>query len=152
MQHRAYVGYTLVTSFAFMALFGYISASPFVFQNVLGLSSTGYSIAFGANALGIILFGAVSARMVSYIEPRRLIRVSLAILLVSSIAVLVFVGVGAGSIFMIPAIFLAVASVGPILGNASALAIRQVPESAGTGSAGLAAVACFSFLTQEKRI
>ncbi len=138
-KHRAYVGYTLVTSFAFMALFGYISASPFVFQNVLGLSSTGYSIAFGSNALGIILFGAVSARLVSRIEPRVIITASLSLLLLATGAILTFVSAGAGPILMLPAIFLAVATIGPILGNASALAIRQVPEAAGTGSAVLGA-------------
>jgi DHA1 family bicyclomycin/chloramphenicol resistance-like MFS transporter len=139
MKHRAYVGYTLVTGFAFMALFGYISASPFVFQNVLGLSSTAYSLAFGVNALGIIVFGAISAKIVTRVEPRRLISISLGLLLLATAAVLIFVLTGAGATLLIPAIFLAVASVGPILGNASALAIRQVPEAAGAASALLGA-------------
>ncbi|MDQ8207362.1 multidrug effflux MFS transporter [Coraliomargarita sp. SDUM461003] len=139
VTHRAYLGYTLVTSFAFMALFGYIAASPFVFQNVLGLSATQYSIAFGVNALGIILFGAISARLVMRVAPRTLVSISLAVQLIAAAAVLIFTSIGAGAIFIMPAIFFTVASVGPIIGNASALAIRQVPEAAGTASAVLGA-------------
>jgi DHA1 family bicyclomycin/chloramphenicol resistance-like MFS transporter len=138
--HRAYVGYTLVTGFSFMALFGYISASPFVFQNVLGLSPTAYSLVFGANAFGVILFGAISARLVMRYDPRRLIAVSLGILLLASVALLLCVLLHAGVLFMVPTIFFAVSTVGPIMGNASALAIRQVPDIAGAGSAVLGAL------------
>lgn len=138
--HRAYVGYTLVTGFSFMALFGYISASPFVFQNVLGLSPTEYSMVFGTNAFGVILFGAISARLVMRYDPRSLIAVSLGILLLGSLGVLVCVLLGAGALWMAPAIFFAVSSTGPIMGNASALAIRQVPDIAGSGSAVLGAM------------
>ncbi|MDF1826231.1 MAG: multidrug effflux MFS transporter [Verrucomicrobiales bacterium] len=139
-QHRLYVGYTLVTGFSFMALFGYISASSFVFQNVLGLSPTQFAFAFGANAFGIILFGSASAQLVSRIPPRRLILISLTILLIAALTLLILVVAGAGPVFILPATFLAVASVGPILGNSSALAIRAVPETAGMASAVLGAL------------
>jgi DHA1 family bicyclomycin/chloramphenicol resistance-like MFS transporter len=139
-RHPLYVGYTLVTGFSFMVLFGYISASSFVFQNALGLTPSQYSIAFGANALGIIIFGSTSAKLVSRISPRRLISISLGLLLIAVSVLLALVLAGAGPMMILPAIFLAVASVGPILGNASALAIRAVPESTGMASAVLGAL------------
>ncbi|WP_411828005.1 multidrug effflux MFS transporter [Luteolibacter sp. AS25] len=134
-KSRAYIGYTFVTGFTFMALFGYISSSPFIYQNVLGFSATQYSLAFAINALGIVLFGTVSAKLVSKIEPRQLIAYGLAVLIVATLAILSGSLLGAGPVFMAPSIFFAVASVGAILGNANALAIRQVPTVAGTGSA-----------------
>lgn len=139
-RHRLYVGYTLVTGFSFMALFGYIAASPFVFQKVLGLSPTQYSIAFGVNALGLIVFGAVSAKIVSRVAPTRIILCCLILLLVASGAALACILLNASAFLILPCIFLAVASVGPLMGNASALAIHQVPESAGTASAVLGAI------------
>ncbi len=140
LGNRAYVGYTLVAGFSFTALFGYISASPFVFQNFLGLSPTEYSIAFGINAIGIIGSSAISAKLVSRFEPRRLTAFGLILLMIASLCLLVCILAGAGPGLVLPAVFLTVASVGQILGNASALAIGQSPRFAGTASAVLGAL------------
>lgn len=140
LRNRAYLCYTFVTAFSFMALFGYIAASPFVMQNVLGLSPAAYSIAFGTNAMGIILFGAISAKVVRRVGPRRLVTIGIVLLLTSSLALLAANMTGSSAIAVLPALFLAVASVGIILGNASALAIGQAPGRAGTASAFLGAL------------
>ena len=144
LANRSYVAYTLVTGFSFMALFGYISASSFVLQNVLGLSPTVYSVVFGANAFGIMLFGATSSWLVRRIAPRRLTNWGVALLLLASLGVLGSVAAGSPAALMLPALFLAVASLGLILGNATALAIAQAPRAAGTASAFLGALQ-FSF-------
>jgi len=144
LRNRSYVGYTLVTGFSFMALFGYISASSFVMQNVLGLSPTAYSIVFGTNAVGIMLLGAISSWLVRRIEPHRLTSWGVALLLLASLGVLGAVVAGSPVVLMLPALFLAVASLGFILGNATALAIGQAPKMAGTASAFLGALQ-FSF-------
>ena len=144
LRDRSYLGYSLVVSFSFMALFGYISASSFVLQNVLGLSPTAYSIAFGANAVGIMLFAITSSRLVKTISPRQLTGWGVAQLLLASLGVLGSVAMGSPAYVMLPALFLAVASLGLILGNATALAIAQAPHIAGTASAFLGALQ-FSF-------
>lgn len=138
--NRSYLGYTLVTGFSFMALFGYISASPFVFQRILGLSPTEYSLAFGANAVGMIASGAISASLATSVGPRRLAACGLILLLAASLSLLACVLAGAGPLLVLPAVFLTVASVGQILGNATALAIGEAPRSAGTASAVLGAL------------
>ena len=69
LGNRIYVGYTLTTSFSFMVMFAYIAASPFVFQNVLGLDPVQYALAFGVNAVGIALVSAVSAKLVGRFSP-----------------------------------------------------------------------------------
>lgn len=140
LGNRSYLGYTLTTSLAFVVMFAYIAASPFVFQTVLGLSSAAYSIAFGINAAGMVTFGAISAKLVGRVSPRALTAISLALVLIAAVSLLGAVLAGAGATVLLPLIFIAVASVGPILGNASALAISEVPHSAGTASAVLGAL------------
>lgn len=140
LRSSAYLGYTLTTGFTFMVMFGYISASPFVFQEILGLSPTAYSIAFGTNAVGLVAVGAISAKLVGRIAPRRLAACGLAIIQIGALAVMGCVLSGAGAALMLPAIFVTVASIGLILGNTSALAIGQAPRSAGTASAVLGAL------------
>lgn len=140
LRNRAYVGYTLTTGFSFMVLFGYISASPFVFQGILGLSPAGYSIAFGVNAIGIVMVGATSAKLVGRISPRRLAAVGIGTILIGALCTLGAVLAQAGAWAMLPCLFVTVASVGMILGNTSALAISEAPRSAGTASALLGAL------------
>ncbi|WP_460273758.1 multidrug effflux MFS transporter [Celeribacter sp. ULVN23_4] len=140
LQNGAYVGYTLTVSFAFMVLFGYISASPFVFQGILGLSTVAYPVAFGANAIGIAVVSAISTKLVGRVSPRQLTLYGLILLLVGGALTLICVLSGAGAMFMLPALFITIASLGLVLGNASALAIGQVPQLAGTGSALLGAL------------
>ena len=59
---------TLALSFSVMM--AYISASPFVYQNVVGLSAVGYGIAFGVNACGLVATGwVVCATMNGLVTP-----------------------------------------------------------------------------------
>ncbi|ASJ74814.1 multidrug effflux MFS transporter [Granulosicoccus antarcticus] len=139
-HNRSYVGYTLTTGFTFMVLFSYIASSPFVYQNILGFSPTAYSIAFGINASAMILGGVLSAWLVGTVGPRRLTTYGLAIMQASIILVFICVLAGAGPMIMAPAIFMTVAPIGMVLGNASALAIGQATHNAGTASALLGAL------------
>ncbi len=140
LSNRTYLGYTLMSGFIFMVLFGYISASPFVFQGILGLSPAVYSLVFGVNAVGIAVGSALSARWVGRVPPQRLVAIGLATFLVASLLVLLCVLTGAGPALMLPCVFFAICPVGMTLGNASALAISQAPRAAGTASAMLGAL------------
>lgn len=135
IANRPYLGHTLTVSFASMVLFAYISASPFVFQGILGLSPFSYSLAFGGNAIGLSLVSTVSARLVATMGPNRLVRLGLITMAVGVAATLALVLAHMGAPLLLPAIFLSIGSLGLILGNASALAIEQAARNAGTASA-----------------
>ncbi|MGQ7843262.1 multidrug effflux MFS transporter [Granulosicoccus sp. 3-233] len=137
--NRSYVGYSLTTGFTFMVLFSYIAASPFVYQNILGFSPTAYAIAFGTNASAMILGGVLSAWLVGNVGARRLTTYGLAVILAGVMLVLLSVLANAGPMIMVPAIFMTVAPIGLVMGNSSALAIRQAADHAGTASAVLGA-------------
>ncbi|MCA0921307.1 multidrug effflux MFS transporter [Pseudooceanicola nanhaiensis] len=140
ITNRSYLGYTLTVGFAFAVMFAYISASPFVFQGILGLSPVQYSLAFGSNAIGIVVVSAVSAKIVGRVAPQRLAAIGLTTMSCGALAVMACVLAGAGAALMLPSIFCTVASLGLILGNVSALAISQTPRTAGTASALLGAL------------
>ena len=52
--NRRFTQYLIIQTFAMGVLFGYIAASPFIFQEHYHVSPLMYSICFGANALGIM--------------------------------------------------------------------------------------------------
>ena len=130
---RGYWGPVATMALSFAVMMAYISASPFVYQNVVGLSAVGYGIAFGVNATGLIGSGWVASRLVDRVEPARLVRGALAVQLAGTL-VLVGLAVGGAPTWLLPVpIFVAVATNGAVMGNASALAMSQVREVAGTG-------------------
>jgi DHA1 family bicyclomycin/chloramphenicol resistance-like MFS transporter len=126
----------IVLAFAFAMMMAYISASPFVYQNVMGLSKVAYGIIFGVNAFGLIASGWVASRLADRVDPAHAVRV---VMSVQVVAAVVFAVMAASSsiprlLLGVP-IFLAVTTVGAILGNAAALAMDHAGAAAGTGRA-----------------
>ncbi|WP_062464088.1 multidrug effflux MFS transporter [Demequina soli] len=139
LRSGRFLGYTATFTFAFGVMMAYISASPFVYQDMMGLGSTGYGLAFGVNALGLVVVSGVSARLAATRDVRALLAVGIGTMLASTLVfgLLVAAGVGAGRL-AIP-LFAAVSSLGLVLGNATALALGAVPAAAGAASAVLGA-------------
>ena len=132
---RSYWPPVIMLALSFAVMMAYISASPFVYQNVVGLSAVGYGIAFGVNAVGLIGSGWVSSRLVDGVDPVRLVRAAFVVQLVSTLTFLSLAASGAATWLLPVPIFVAVATNGAVLGNSAALAMSQVREVAGTGSA-----------------
>jgi DHA1 family bicyclomycin/chloramphenicol resistance-like MFS transporter len=140
LSNRRYLGYTLAFMFAFGSMFAYISASPFVLQTVFGLSTGWYSVAFAANALGLTGASLVSARLVSWAGPRRLLCVGLGALLIVNVVLFTLAVTGSlNATLTLILLWLSITAMGLIMGNAASLAVAQTPQSAGTGSAVLGA-------------
>lgn len=62
LADRIFLGCALVTGFVNAALFAYLSGATFVLQGIYGLSPQAYSVAFGLNSLGFMLFGFIAGR------------------------------------------------------------------------------------------
>ncbi|MCX2931009.1 multidrug effflux MFS transporter [Mycobacterium sp. CVI_P3] len=140
LRSRAYLANTLAFGFGFSVMMAYISASPFVYQVMVGLTPMQYGIAFGLNAAGMITVSAVSARLSQRIAGATLLGVGLGLTVTATLVLLALVLTGAPAWLLPIPIFVAVASQGLILGNATALALAAVPRAAGSGSAGLGAL------------
>ncbi|WP_331888992.1 multidrug effflux MFS transporter [Williamsia sp.] len=140
LGNRHYVGYTLTLAFAFMVLFGFISASPFVLQNIMGLSTTAYSAAFATICASIAICSAVSMRLVAKYSPLQVLRGGVISLVGLTLALLLATTVGGVPRWpTLLLMLLIVGSLGFVFGNAIALASAQVRHAAGIGSAVLGA-------------
>ncbi len=132
---RSYWPPVVVFALAFGVLMTYIAASPFVYQNVVGLTPVGYGVAFAVNATGMIAAGWVASRVVDQVEPRRIVRAGVLVQVVANAALTMLVVTGAPAWLVPVPIFVAVTVNGAIMGNAASLAMAQVRPVAGTGSA-----------------
>jgi len=140
LRSRTYLANTLAFAFGFAVMMAYISASPFVYQVMIGLTPMQYGIAFGVNALGMITVSAVSSRLTQTVSSAKLLGVGLGLTVATTLVLLTLVLTGVPAWLMMIPIFVAVACQGLILGNATALALSAVPRAAGSGSAGLGAL------------
>ena len=135
LKRPRYLGFTLVFSLAFATMFAYISGSPFVLQDTLGLSSGMYAIAFGANAVGLIGANVLNGLLAGRVRPQRVLVTSTIALALLTAALLGIVLAGLPLWPTLAVLFLTVTSIGFIAGNAAALASGEVRDLAGTGSA-----------------
>ncbi|GAA5128261.1 multidrug effflux MFS transporter [Pseudonocardia adelaidensis] len=140
LERPRYVGFTVAFALAFATMFTYISGSPFVLQDVLGLSSGAYALAFGANAAGLIGASIANGQLAGRVDPQRVLAVATGALVLLSVALLGIVLAGPSLWPVLAVLFLALTSLGFIMGNATALASREVRDVAGTGSALLGAL------------
>ena len=141
LANRRFVGYVVVASSAFIALFAYVATSSFILQNMNGLSPVAYSIVFAANAGGMTIAALVSARLAGRVSTRRVILTGQIIALAAGVAML------AGALWWgtplpvaLASFFALMVAQGLINTNGGALASAEVPEHPGTSSAVLGLV------------
>ena len=137
---RAFVGYALAGGLALAAMFAYIAGSPFVVETLYGASPQVFSLIFATNALGIVLAGQVSAMSVKRLGPQRLVAAGLGTSLAGALLLLGAVIAGVGLVGILPGFFLVTASIGLVLPNATALAVADHGQRAGTALALLGAL------------
>lgn len=139
-KNPRYRGFTLTLVLTFGALFGYISGSPYLLQNALGLSEIHFTYAFGANSLGVVLASTINARLVGKVEPRQILTFGTFSLLTVTTLLLVHIFLGPMLLPTLLLLFCFTTSVGLIFGNASALALGETRHVAGAASALLGTV------------
>ncbi|MFC4068941.1 multidrug effflux MFS transporter [Actinoplanes subglobosus] len=132
---QRYLRYVLAAALMFAAVFAYISGSSFVLQDSYGLSAQQFSVVFGVNGLGIVLFGRVNGRLVGRVaDEHTLLRVSLAVAALGSAGVLACAVTGLPLPVLLICLFLVVSMLGIVLANATSLALAGHGSAAGSAS------------------
>jgi len=132
---RRFVGYALAGGLGFAAMFAYIAGSPFVVEQVYGLSAQSFSFMFGANALGIILLGQLNGRLAGRVPITALLRFGLAQCTVGGLALLVVTLLGLGFWPTALCLWVMVSAMGFVMPASTALALADHGANAGTASA-----------------
>jgi DHA1 family bicyclomycin/chloramphenicol resistance-like MFS transporter len=136
LADRLFLGCALTSGCAIGAMFAYIAGSPFVLEDIYGVSPQAFSLVFGSNALGLVAASQLSARLVGRVQPVTLMTAGVATGLAGGLTLLVVVLIGGlGLVPVLAALFLVVASVGLVMPNATALALAGHARVAGSGSA-----------------
>ncbi|MEU4490757.1 multidrug effflux MFS transporter [Streptomyces purpurascens] len=139
LADRSFAGYTLTGGFAFASLFAYISASPFVIQEIYGASPQTFSLLFGVNSVGLVLVGQINGKiLVGRVSLDRVLGIGLTIVITAATALLLMSTGVFGEVGLTPvavALFVLMSAMGITLPNTQALALMRTKHNAGSASA-----------------
>ncbi|MEU9212386.1 multidrug effflux MFS transporter [Streptomyces sp. NPDC048415] len=139
LADRVFTGYMLAGGFVFAALFAYISASPFVIQEIYGASPQTFSLLFGLNSVGLVIMGQVNGKvLVGRVRLEKSLAAGLALVTLAATALLLMSTGVFGEVGLVPvaaALFVLMSAMGLGTPNIQALALMRVRHAAGSASA-----------------
>lgn len=135
IRDRHFIGLALSQGLIYAGMFAYISGSPFVLQDLYGMSPQQFSLVFAVNGFGLIVLGQTTGRLAGRIREKSLFAYGLAQAFVGGLLLLGAVWADAGLYLILPALFLVVTSVGIASASGTSLAMQKYGYAAGSASA-----------------
>ncbi|MFI5803125.1 Bcr/CflA family multidrug efflux MFS transporter [Streptomyces sp. NPDC051561] len=139
LADRVFTGYMLTGGLAFAVLFAYISASPFVVQEIYGASPQTFSLLFGVNSIGLIAVGQINGKvLVGRVRLDKVLAFGLAVITLAATALLLMTGGVFGKVGLWPVaagLFVLMSAMGLIMPSTNTQALMRTPHAAGSASA-----------------
>ncbi|WGD38681.1 multidrug effflux MFS transporter [Lysinibacter sp. HNR] len=136
---RVYVGMALIGGLSFSGLFAYISASPFLFQEVYGLDAQGYGVLFAINSIGILIGVQTSAYLMRRVGPQWILAGVTILQILAGITMMMAVWFGGGLLGVVIPLFFYIAACGFGFPAVQVLALVRHGKQAGTAASLLGA-------------
>ncbi|HET7414924.1 MAG TPA: multidrug effflux MFS transporter [Arthrobacter sp.] len=144
LSDRIFIGMLLMGGLNFAGLFTYLSASPFLFQDLYGLSAQGYGLLFGINSIGVVFGVQASARIMRRVGPQWVMACSTASMFTMGWLIAIFDWAGFGFWGTAVPLWLYIMSFGFTIPCIQALALGRHGSQPGT-AASLLGAATFGF-------
>ena len=133
---RRYVGYMLANAFVYSGLFAFISGSPFVLIDFLGLEPQLFGFSFAVVIVGYMAGTLIAGRLTLRLGIDPMVLLGSALALASGVAGGVLAWAGADHVAAVVApMFVYMVGMGIVMPNCMAGAIAPFPAMAGTASA-----------------
>ena len=140
LTDRTFVGVAVISAMTFSGLFAYLSSSSFLFQQIYGLDPQEFGLLFAANSIGVVLGVQASARLARYFGPQWILSVTTAVLLASSISIIVLDSLRVGLLGIVIPLWFFLAACGFGFPLVQVLALVNHPHEAGTAASVLGAL------------
>jgi len=141
---RIFVGTLLVGGLNFAALFTYLSASTFLFQNTYGFTPQQYGFLFAINSLGVVTGVQVAARIMRRVGPQWVIAGATVVQVAAAAAMVLFDQLGLGLWGVMVPLWFFIAATGLMFPSVQVLGLARNGRQAGT-AASLLGAATFGF-------
>lgn len=132
---RTFMGYALTQALVTAAMFAYISGSPFVLQDIYGISPQTFSIVFATNGVGIIIASQLAGRLALRVGEKKLFATGVVIACAGGVWLLASILMSAALPAILIGFFFVVSSVGIVGATGFGLAMQNQAKAAGSASA-----------------
>jgi DHA1 family bicyclomycin/chloramphenicol resistance-like MFS transporter len=139
LTDRIFVGLLLVGGMNFAGLFTYLSASPFLFQNVYGFTPQQYGLLFGVNSLAIVAGVQTSSRLIRRVPPQWILACSTAWMFLMAVLIVIFDQLGFGLWGVMVPLWFYILGAGFTFPSVQVLALAKHGAQAGTAASLLGA-------------
>jgi DHA1 family bicyclomycin/chloramphenicol resistance-like MFS transporter len=140
VRDRRYLGYTLIVGLLHGGSFAYVAGTPFVYQDLYGVSPQVFGFLFGVNGIAIILGSAAVGRLSERFGERSLLALAVTVAVASTAVVLTTAFLQGPLALLVVPIFLYMTCMGMVLTGSFALAMEGQENRAGSASSLLGAL------------
>ncbi len=135
-SHRQYRCYVIINAVEFSCLAGFVTASPFLIMEKIGLNSHEFGYAFAVNAFAFMLGAFIVSRLTLKVPLLNLVKWGLVLSSIGSLGMLVFGFLFSLSLWsLLPAMMLVTLGLAIVMPSTLALAMAPFAEIAGMASA-----------------
>lgn len=135
LRDHQFVGYMLSQGIMIAGVFAYVAGTPFIYQNIYGVTPVAFALLFGSNGISLIIGSQLVGRMSHRISEHTFLLIGLWIALFASITVLVVALVQGPLFALVIPLFFFVCSIGITSTAAFPLAMERQANMAGTAAA-----------------
>lgn len=139
-RDRVFIGVALIGSMSFSGLFAYLSASPFLFQETFGFSTSEYSLMFAINSIAVVIGVQTSSRLMRFIGPQWILAGMTIVQLLGGIAIALSAPLGTGAMGAWIPLFIVILATGFGFPAVQVLALSRHGRAAGTAASILGAL------------
>ncbi|MCR9040709.1 Bcr/CflA family efflux MFS transporter [Bacillus sp. L381] len=135
LKDRSFIGYALTVGFIHGGSFAYVSGTPFVYQDIYGVSPQVFSVLFGINGLAIITGSFIIGRFGGIIHEKSLLRIGVITAMTATAVLLVMTIIHGPLAALVISIFIYMITIGMTLTSTFTLAMEKQGHRAGSASA-----------------
>lgn len=135
LKNRQFTGYALAQGFLIGGVFAYVSGTPFIYQNVYGVSPQTFSLLFGMNGIGLIIGSYAVGRFSHVWSEKRFLETALYTATTAGAGLLAVVLLDGPLLAVVIPIFFFITSIGVVGTAAFTLAMESQGHVAGSASA-----------------
>ncbi|WP_035001810.1 Bcr/CflA family efflux MFS transporter [Bhargavaea cecembensis] len=135
LKDRSFIGYALVVGFVHGGSFAYVSGTPFVYQQIYGVSPQVFSILFGINGVAIITGSFIIGRFGGIVSEKKLLQAAVTIAAASTFILLIMTIIKGPLASLVILIFIYMTTMGMIITSTFTLGMAKQGGRAGSASA-----------------
>ena len=135
LKDRSFIGYALVVGFVHGGSFAYVSGTPFIYQDIYGVSPQVFSVLFGINGLAIITGSFLIGRLGDLIHEKILLQIAVTINLIATFLLLIMTIIQGPLASLVILIFIYMITIGMTITSTITLGMEKQGHRAGSASA-----------------